>query len=183
MSVAGRRDGRGSRSAPTTSAAFRRSWTSAADGARCCRHPPGPPGLRGVLFDLPATADEAKGHRARRGSAEPGNASVATSSPPCGRQLPHSLGGPQRLERREERRDPEELPARSRPRGRLLLLERMLEPAKPAPASSFMDLQMLVIGGGTGRSAEEYRRLLSAAGLELARRASEDRRSTTRRAN
>ena len=53
--------------------------------------------------------------------------------------------------------------------GRLLVLERLLEPERPAPPSAFMDLQMLVIGGGTGRSEPEYRSLLRAAGFELQR--------------
>ncbi len=53
--------------------------------------------------------------------------------------------------------------------GRLLVLERLLEPEKPAPQSAFMDLQMLVIGGGTGRSEPEYRSLFHASGFELAR--------------
>jgi len=53
--------------------------------------------------------------------------------------------------------------------GRLLLIERLLAPDQPAPLSSFMDLHMLVIGGGTGRSEAEYRRLLTDAGLDLVR--------------
>jgi hypothetical protein len=49
--------------------------------------------------------------------------------------------------------------------GRLLVLERLLEPEKPAPASAFLDLQMLVFSGGTGRSSAEYRRLFEASGF------------------
>jgi len=54
-------------------------------------------------------------------------------------------------------------------RGRLLLLERLLVPEEPAPATAFLDLMMLVIGGGTGRSAAEYRRLFEKAGFEMIR--------------
>jgi len=55
------------------------------------------------------------------------------------------------------------------PQGRLLLLERLLVPEEPAPATTLMDLTMLVIGGGTGRTAAEYRRLFEEAGFEMIR--------------
>ena len=51
----------------------------------------------------------------------------------------------------------------------LLLLERLLVPEEPAPATTLMDLTMLVIGGGTGRTAAEYRRLFEEAGFEMIR--------------
>jgi hypothetical protein len=55
------------------------------------------------------------------------------------------------------------------PEGRLLLLERLLIPEEPAPPTAFLDLIMLLIGGGTGRSETEYRNLLTGAGFELTR--------------
>jgi hypothetical protein len=55
------------------------------------------------------------------------------------------------------------------PEGRLLLLERLLIPEEPAPPTAFLDLTMLIIGGGTGRSQTEYRDLLASAGFELTR--------------
>jgi SAM-dependent methyltransferase len=54
------------------------------------------------------------------------------------------------------------------PGGRVLIIERMLRPEEPAPATSFLDVQMLLIGG-TGRTREEYARLLSQTGFELVR--------------
>jgi hypothetical protein len=55
------------------------------------------------------------------------------------------------------------------PEGRLLLLERLLIPEEPAPPTASLDLTMLIIGGGTGRSQEAYRYLLADAGFELSR--------------
>lgn len=55
------------------------------------------------------------------------------------------------------------------PEGRLLLVERLLMPEKPASPEAFLDLLMLVGGGGTGRSAAEYGRLLAEAGFTLSR--------------
>ncbi|HET8851849.1 MAG TPA: methyltransferase [Ktedonobacteraceae bacterium] len=60
------------------------------------------------------------------------------------------------------------------PGGRLLLIERRLVPEEPASPMAFLDLMMLVVGGGTGRSEVEYRRLLAEAGFELIH--DEDRR-------
>lgn len=53
------------------------------------------------------------------------------------------------------------------PGGRLLLVERRLVPEEPASPMAFLDLMMLVVGGGTGRSEAEYRRLLAEACFEL----------------
>lgn len=55
------------------------------------------------------------------------------------------------------------------PAGRLLLLERLVIPEEPAPPTAFLDLAMLLTGGGTGRSEEEYRKLLADSGFELIR--------------
>jgi hypothetical protein len=55
------------------------------------------------------------------------------------------------------------------PDGRLLLLERLLVPGEPAPASVFLDLTMHLVGGGTGRSAAEYQRLFEKAGFRMLR--------------
>ena len=128
------------------------------------------PRARGVLFDLPATAEEAKGAFAARGLAGRcecvGGDFFATV--PEGDCLILSAV----LSDWDDDRCVAILKNCRRAvaaGGRLLVLERMLEPEKPAPQSAFMDLQMLVIGGGTGRTAAEYRRLLGAAGFELAR--------------
>jgi hypothetical protein len=55
------------------------------------------------------------------------------------------------------------------PEGRLLLLERLLIPEEPAPPTAFLDLAMLISGGGTGRSQGEFRNLLAGAGFDLMR--------------
>jgi SAM-dependent methyltransferase len=51
--------------------------------------------------------------------------------------------------------------------GRLLLLERVLIPEEPAPSTAFLDLHMLVLLGGKGRTAAEFANTLSRAGFEL----------------
>ena len=56
-------------------------------------------------------------------------------------------------------------------RAKLLILEQVLparfEPSRVAVRASMADLHMLAITGGQERTAEEYRRLLAAAGLTL----------------
>jgi hypothetical protein len=55
------------------------------------------------------------------------------------------------------------------PAGKLLLVEMVIPPDnRPSPAQA-MDLNMLVMHGGRERTAEEYRRLLQAAGFQLER--------------
>jgi SAM-dependent methyltransferase len=128
------------------------------------------PHLRGVLFDLAATAEEAKEAVAAMGLAERcscigGDFFSAVPKGDC--IILSAVLSDWNDERsvailRNCRR------ALSKD-GRLLVFERLLEPDKPAPGSTLLDLQMLVIGGGTGRSAAEYRRLFEASGFELAR--------------
>jgi SAM-dependent methyltransferase len=55
------------------------------------------------------------------------------------------------------------------PDGRLLLLERLVIPEEPAPPTAFLDLAMLLAGGGTGRSKKEYQKLLADSGFDLIR--------------
>jgi hypothetical protein len=57
------------------------------------------------------------------------------------------------------------------PEGRLLVVERMVEPgADPASrANNFQDLQMLILLGGKERTEEEFSRLFEAAGFALRR--------------
>jgi SAM-dependent methyltransferase len=128
------------------------------------------PAVRGVLFDLPATADEARPLIAARGLAErctcvrgdffagvPTGDAILLSAIVSDWDDERSVALLAQCRRA--------LP----PDGRLLLVERLLVPDEPAPPSAFMDLQMLVIGGGTGRSEAEYRALLAAAGFDLLR--------------
>jgi len=128
------------------------------------------PKLKGVLFDLPATADEARTAFAARGlagrcecvggdffAAVPAGDCIILSAVISDWNDEKSVAILENCRRALS------------PDGRLLLIERLLVPEEPAPQSVFMDLQMLVIGGGTGRSAAEYRKILGAAGLELVR--------------
>lgn len=55
------------------------------------------------------------------------------------------------------------------PHGRLLLIERVLVPEEPPPPTAFLDLHMLVLLGGTGRSTAEFRGILLPAGFDLGR--------------
>jgi hypothetical protein len=51
----------------------------------------------------------------------------------------------------------------------LLLIEQILDPLQPQPATVLLDLTMLVILGGKERSAAEYRKLLANAGFSVSR--------------
>ena len=126
--------------------------------------------LRGVLFDLPATAAEAKGAIAALGLADRcecvgGDFFTTVPEGDC-----HILSAVL-----SDWDDAKSVAILERCRravaadGRLLVIERLLEPDKPAPQSAFLDLQMAVIGGGTGRSEAEVRGLFEAAGFDLAR--------------
>lgn len=53
--------------------------------------------------------------------------------------------------------------------GRLLLIDRTLSPQEKASPLAFLDLTLLVGGGGTSRSEAEYQALLAKAGFELLR--------------
>lgn len=128
------------------------------------------PKLRGVIYDLPATADEARSAMAARGLA--GRCECVGGdffeSVPVGDCIVLSAVISDWDDEKSVaifRNCRKALPAD----GRLLLIERALAPEEPAPASSLLDLQMLVIGGGTGRSAAEYRAILAAGGFELVR--------------
>lgn len=55
------------------------------------------------------------------------------------------------------------------PHGKLLLLERVVVPEEPPPPTAFLDLHMLVLLGGKGRTAAEFANTLSPAAFELTR--------------
>lgn len=128
------------------------------------------PDAHGVVFDLPATAEEARHFMSARGLASRcecvggdffeevprgdllilsgvigdwGDADTVRIFGNCRRAI--------------------------EPSGRLLLLERVLVPEQPPPPAAFLDLHMLVLLGGTGRNAEELRTLLGRARFKLAR--------------
>jgi hypothetical protein len=57
--------------------------------------------------------------------------------------------------------------AAMRPEARVVVVERVLEPANEGWESKFSDLNMLVATGGCERSADEWEGLLRAGGFEL----------------
>jgi hypothetical protein len=54
------------------------------------------------------------------------------------------------------------------PRGKVLVVEREVEPPNEGPAAKFSDLNMLAMAGGRERRREEFAALFDAAGLQLA---------------
>ena len=52
---------------------------------------------------------------------------------------------------------------------RLLVIEQVVPPGNEPSLSKLYDLQMLALAGGRERRADEYRALLAAADLEVAR--------------
>lgn len=128
------------------------------------------PHLRGVLFDLPVTVEEARRTLVDHGLADrcecvSGDFFAKVPSGDC-LVLSAVLSDWNDEQCVAILRNCRQAIAAD---GRLLVLERLLEPEKPAPASAFLDIQMMVFSGGTGRSSAEYRRLFAAAGFELAR--------------
>lgn len=55
------------------------------------------------------------------------------------------------------------------PQGKLLVIEDVIEPAANAQQTLLRDVQMLVMNGGRERTAAEFERLFTAAGLRLTR--------------
>lgn len=126
------------------------------------------PQAHGVVFDLPMTVEGARQYMVQRGLGErctcvggdfftevPGGEALILSaviSDWDDEKSVHILTNCRRA---------------IAPGGRLLLVERRLVPEEPASPMAFLDLMMLVVGGGTGRSEVEYRRLLAEAGFEL----------------
>lgn len=128
------------------------------------------PQARGVLYDLPATASEAREWMISKGlgdrceciggdffeSVPHGDVILLSgvigdwSDEQCGRIFTHCRRA-------------------IAPEGRLLLIERVVVPDEPPPPSAFLDLHMLVLVGGMGRSAAQFDGLLSAAGFEMVR--------------
>jgi len=52
---------------------------------------------------------------------------------------------------------------------KLVVVERVIPPGNEPSYGKFADLNMLVLHGGLERTAEEFRRLLEAAGFRLVR--------------
>src|SRR5262249_40698232 len=129
------------------------------------------PLLRGVLFDMPQTAERARDNLKREGllarcSALGGN---FFESVPAGadaylmRHIIHDWNDEQSLTILRHCRKV------MKPDGRLLLVEAVIPPGNERSWSKFLDLNMLVIPGGMERTEEQYRALFAKAGFELTR--------------
>jgi ubiquinone/menaquinone biosynthesis C-methylase UbiE len=129
------------------------------------------PGLQGVLFDRASLMTRAKKHIADSGLAE----RCKTVAGDFFRSLP--VGADAYLLVRclrafdDQRAAHILLAARRaiRPDGRLLIVERILLPDGENIDAALGDLNMLVLTGGSERSAGEFERLLDRAGFQLAR--------------
>lgn len=128
------------------------------------------PEARGVIYDLPATAEEARAFMNAQGLGDRCECTGGDffASVPAGDVILLSgvIGD---WDDEQCVRIFRNCRAAIEPGGKLLLLERVVVPEEPPPPSAFLDLHMLVLLGGTGRSAAEFRRVLSPAGFELSR--------------
>jgi hypothetical protein len=132
--------------------------------AICARHAE----LRGVSFDLPAVAERARAHLAKRGLAD--RCQVAGGdffeSVPAGgdaylmKMILHDWDDERSIALLKVVR------AHNAP---VLVMEAVLEPGNNGPGGKLLDLNMLVMTGGRERTAEEYAALFRAAGFALDR--------------
>jgi len=128
------------------------------------------PEARGVVFDLPATVEEARAFLGARGLSarcECVGGDFFQSVPGGDLLLLSGVIGDWNDE--ESVRIFSNCRRAIEPQGRLLLLERVLIPEEPPPPAAFLDLHMLVLLGGKGRTATEFASLLSRAGFRLTR--------------
>lgn len=127
------------------------------------------PGVQGVVFDLPRVADAAQ--RRLKDEALDGRCAVQSGSffeavPEGGDAyvLSHIIH-----DWDEERciRILENCRTARKPGGKVLIVEMVVPPPNEPHPAKMLDLVMLTIPGGQERTADEYRSLLSKAGLEL----------------
>lgn len=129
------------------------------------------PQLRGILFDLPNVVERATKNFAAAGLAERCQAIGGSffETAPAGadayflRHIIHDWNDEQCLTILRN------IHRAARPGAKLLLVETIIEPGNAPNFAKLLDLTMLVIPGGQERTADEYRRLLSAGGFELQR--------------
>ena len=129
------------------------------------------PGLRGILFDVPAAVREAAALFDRSGlsarcrllegsffESVPGGADAYVLS-----RVLHDWTDEQAVEILKTTR-------RAMADGAaLLLVERVLDSQNPSPEATLTDIHMLVMTGGRERTSEEFQMLLAASGFELVR--------------
>ena len=131
------------------------------------------PGVRGILFDVPAAIREARPALEAAG--------LADEMPPRGGELLrvgarswrrlYLVAGPPRLERRSGLEDPEDHATDAMNDGAtLLIVERALDQENLTPEATLSDLNMMVQNGGRERTTAEFEELLAAGCFKLVRR-------------
>ena len=122
------------------------------------------PGLRGVLFDLPHVAENAR----RRGTSA-ARSSPAASSRRCrpARTSTRSRTSCTTGTTSARSRSCARCAPRSRTLAGLLVIERVIPPGDTPAPGKLVDVTMLLITGGRERTHEQYRRLLAEAGFRI----------------
>jgi SAM-dependent methyltransferase len=128
------------------------------------------PAIQGILFDLPAVADRARSTISRLGVAERMRVEGGDffSSVPAGadayvlRHIIHDWEDPEAISLLRRCREA------MKPDGRILIVEMVVPPGNEPGFGKWLDLMMLLVAGRE-RTEEEYRHLLSEAGLTMSR--------------
>lgn len=129
------------------------------------------PGVKGILYEQPATTRAARAMLAKRGLSErcdvvEGNFFQSVPGGHDAYVLSHVL---------HDWTDAQALPLLRNCRqatgmaGRLIVIEAVLPPGDTPHHGKLMDLLMLTVTGGLERTAEDFSRLLSAGGFKLSR--------------
>jgi hypothetical protein len=128
------------------------------------------PGLRGLVLELPHSVPAAQAEAARRGladriTAEAGDffAAVPEADLYLLKFVLHDWDDDACVRLLSNVR------AAMRPGARVLVVEMVISPTEPALGAALLDLAMMNITTGRERELEEYRALLGAAGLTVAR--------------
>jgi len=129
------------------------------------------PRLQGILFDLPNVAERAEQNVEAAGLADRCQVIGGSffESAPSGadaylmRHIIHDWDDERSLAILQN------IHRAAPPAAKLLIVETVIRPGNEPGFAKLLDLTMLVIPGGQERTEDEYRRLLSAGGFELAR--------------
>jgi SAM-dependent methyltransferase len=127
------------------------------------------PGVKGILFDLPAVADRTRATMAELGLGERCQivgGDFFTSLPPADayvlRHIVHDWEDKEAASILRNCRNA------MNPGGRVLVVETVIPPRDEPCFGKWLDLMMLIVGGRE-RTEEQYRHLLAQAGLKLSR--------------